>query len=342
MKIWVVWLKRLAHCLLLLLRNTISKQLNDKDYQLKHSVSGIWPILYAFFDGNDRLDRAAMRRQAEICIAGGGKGMAVMGLATEVAKLSATERAMVVEWAAEDLAGRIPLAVTIFGATPQEQSAAVTHAAANGAQWVVLQPPRTPGITEAELIRFFGKVIEHSPIPAGIQNAPELIGLGLTPTGIATLARNHDNFTVLKGEGPATLIARIVEETEGKLSILNGRGGLELPDNLRAGCSGLVPALDCFETQVKIYNAMKDGDETKAEQLYRDILPAIVFAMQSVDHLICYGKRIVAARMGIEVFDRAPGLLPNQFGLEVVRRFSASLGPYADVTPTSTGDAIAQ
>ena len=93
---------------------------------------------------------------------------------------------------------------------------------------------------------------------------------------------------------------------------------------------------------MKIYNAMKDGDETKAEQLYRDILPAIVFVMQSVDHLICYGKRIVAARMGIEVFDRAPGLLPNQFGLEVVRRFSASLGPYADVTPTSTGDAIAQ
>lgn len=81
--------------------------------------------------------------------------MAVMGLATEVAKLSATERAMVIEWAAEDLAGRIPLAVTIFGATTQEQCAAVTHAAANGAQWVVLQPPRTPGITEAELIRFW-------------------------------------------------------------------------------------------------------------------------------------------------------------------------------------------
>jgi 4-hydroxy-tetrahydrodipicolinate synthase len=295
---------------------------------MQHKVAGIWPILYAFFDAQDRLDRAAMRRQAEIVVAGGGHGMAVLGLATEVAKLSPAERARIVEWAAEDLAGRIPLAVTIFGSTPEEQSAAVAHAAASGAQWVVLQPPRTPGITEAELIRFFGRVIERSPIPAGIQNAPDLIGYGLTPAGIATLARNHANFTVLKGEGPATLIAQIVAETGGQLSILNGRGGLELPDNLRAGCTGLVPAPDCFETQVKIYHAMQAGHEAEAETLYRTILPAIVFVMQSIDHLICYGKRLTAARANLTVHDRHPALTPNQFGLTIITRLAHELGPY--------------
>jgi dihydrodipicolinate synthase/N-acetylneuraminate lyase len=290
---------------------------------------GIWPILYAFFTARDALDRAAMRRQAEICVAGGGHGMAVLGLATEVAKLTPAERRQIVEWAAEDLAGRTPLAVTIFGATTEEQSAAVAHAAASGAAWVVLQPPRTPGITEDELIRFFGKVIERAPVPAGIQNAPELIGVGLSPAGIATLARNHANFKVLKGEAPATLIARIVAETAGKLAVFNGRGGLELPDNLRAGCAGLIPAPDCFEAQVAIYEAMRNGDEAEAERLYREILPAIVFVMQSVDHLICYGKRLVAARMGITVHDRAPGLLPNAFGQAAVARFACALGPYA-------------
>jgi dihydrodipicolinate synthase/N-acetylneuraminate lyase len=289
---------------------------------------GIWPILYAFFTARDTLDRAAMRRQAEICVAGGAHGMAVLGLATEVAKLSPAERRQVVEWAAEDLAGRIPLAVTIFGATPEEQSEAVAHAAASGAAWVILQPPRTPGITEDALIRFFGRVIERAPIPAGIQNAPELIGIGLSPAGIATLARNHANLKVLKGEAPTTLIARIVEETGGKLAVLNGRGGLELPDNLRAGCAGMIPAPDCFEAQVKIYAAMRGGDEAAAERLYREILPAMVFVVQSLDHLICYGKRLVAARMGIAVHDRAPGLLPNAFGEAAVARFARALGPY--------------
>jgi 4-hydroxy-tetrahydrodipicolinate synthase len=288
---------------------------------------GIWPILYAFFTRDGRLDREAMRRQTKAVLASGAPGMAVLGLATEVGKLSPAERLQVVEWAAEDLGGRIPLAVTIFGATPAEQSAAVRQAAACGAAWVILQPPRQPGITEAELIDFFGAVIERSPVPAGIQNAPDLIGIGLGPGGIAELARRHENFTVLKGEGPATLIARVVEETDGKLAVLNGRGGLELPDNLRAGCSGLIPAPDCFEPQIAIYEAMRRGDEAEAERIYREILPAIVFVMQSVDHLICYGKRLTAARLGLEVFDRAPGLLPNAFGEAAVARFAKALGP---------------
>ena len=275
--------------------------------------SGIWPILYAFFTAQDRLDRAIMRRQAEICVANGSHGMAVLGLATEVSKLSVAERHQVVEWAAEDLGGRIPLAVTIFGTTPQAQIAAVRHAAAQGAAWVILQPPRDPAMTQTELLRFFGTVIDAFPIPAGIQNAPELIGVGLSPDGIATLARAHANFRVLKGEAPATLIARIVAETEGRLAVFNGRAGMELPDNLRAGCAGLIPAPDCFEAQVKIY---------------REILPAIVFVMQSVDHLICYGKRLVAARMGVAVHDRAPGLVANAFGEAAVARFAAALGPY--------------
>ncbi len=288
---------------------------------------GIWPILYAFFARDGALDRAAMRRQTHAVLAAGAPGMAVLGLATEVGKLSPAERRQVVEWAAEDLGGRIPLAVTIFGATPEEQSAAVAMAAANGAAWVVLQPPRIPGIAEPALVDFFARVIDRSPIPAGIQNAPELIGIGLGPSAVAELARRCANFTVLKGEGPATLIARVVEETEGKLAVFNGRGGLELPDNLRAGCAGLIPAPDCFEAQIAIYQAMRQGDEATAERLYRDILPAIVFVMQSVDHLLCYGKRLTAARLGLTVHDRDPGLLPNTFGDAAVARFARAFGP---------------
>lgn len=271
-----------------------------------------------------------MRRQAEICLAGGAQGMAVLGLATEVAKLTPAERQRVVEWAAEDLAGRLPLAVTIFGPTPGEQSAAVAHAASEGAVLAILQPPRDASLTEADLLQFFGRVIERAPIPMAIQNAPEYLGIGLSPAGIAELSRRHANFRVLKGEGPAVLIARVVAETEGRLAVFNGRGGLELPDNLRAGCAGLIPAPDCFEAQVAIFQAMRRGDEDAAERRYREILPAIVFVMQSIDHLTCYGKRLVAARMGLgRVYDRAPALAPTPFGEAAVARFAARLGPYA-------------
>ena len=114
---------------------------------MEPSFAGIWPILYAFFTPADTLDRTLMRRQEELCVAGGAHGMAVLGLATEVAKLTPGERRSVVEWAAEDLAGRLKLAVTIFGATPEEQSAAVAHAAGQGAVLAILQPPRDPSLS---------------------------------------------------------------------------------------------------------------------------------------------------------------------------------------------------
>jgi 4-hydroxy-tetrahydrodipicolinate synthase len=60
------------------------------------------------------------------------------------------------------------------------------------------------------------------------------------------------------------------------------------------------------------------------------VLPAIVFVMQSLDTLICYGKRLAALRMGLpEVYDRAPALAPTAFGLACVRRYANALGPLA-------------
>jgi 4-hydroxy-tetrahydrodipicolinate synthase len=59
------------------------------------------------------------------------------------------------------------------------------------------------------------------------------------------------------------------------------------------------------------------------------MLPAVVFIMQSLEHLVCYGKRIAAARLGLgEVHDRAPALAPTPFGLACVERFARELGTF--------------
>ena len=104
-------------------------------------AQGIYAMLYALFDADERLDRAAMRRQVEICIAAGVQGVAALGLATEVSKLSEAERLAVMDWAAEDVAGRLPLALTVFDGSVAGQLAQVLHAERAGADWVILQPP---------------------------------------------------------------------------------------------------------------------------------------------------------------------------------------------------------
>ena len=113
--------------------------------------------------------------------------------------------------------------------------------------------------------------------------------MGLAPESITRLRARCGNFTLLKGEGPVLAIRRVIEAVGDSLAVFNGRGGLELPDNLRAGCAGMIPATDTFDYQVKIFERMKRGgeqNECAAEDIYRKILPAIVFTLQSLDTLI--------------------------------------------------------
>ncbi len=300
-----------------------------------HRPSGIYPMLYAFFSADGSLYRDAMRRQVQACVDNGAHGVAVLGLATEVAKLSPRERHQLVEWTAQDLGDRLPLAVTVFGETVKEQVGFARFARDCGAAWVILQPPRISGATDKELVPFFGQVMEQLDMVVAIQNAPEYIGIGLTDDGIAELVRQHENFAVLKGEGPVMRIRSIIERSVAqhsaeRLAVFNGRAGLELTDNLRAGCAGMIPGLDLFDLQARCFDSMSRGDEETAEALYARALPAIVFAMQSIDHLICYGKRIAAWRLGIDaVVDRSPGLAPTPFGIDCAKRYAARLGRFA-------------
>jgi 2-keto-3-deoxy-L-arabinonate dehydratase len=294
---------------------------------------GVYPMLYAFFRDDGRLDRVAMRAQVEHCVAGGVHGIAALGLGTEVAKLSAAERRQILEWVAEDLGRRLPLAITVFGQTPGEQIEFVRAAAAEGAEWVILQPPRGEPPSEADLVRFLGKVAAASPIPVAIQNAPQYIGVGLTDRGIEVLNRQHPNVRLIKAEGSALETRALIELTAGRMSVWAGRGGLELTDNLRAGCAGIIPSVESTHVQARIFRLTQTGrdeDAAEAERLYGKILPLITFLMQSVDQFLCYGKRLTAKRIGLaEVHDRQPAQAPTPFGLSCLERHAAVLDSIA-------------
>ena len=291
---------------------------------------GIWPIVYAFFGPDGALDRAAMRRQAQACVAAGAHGIAALGLATEVEKLSPAERHQVMAWLIADVAGAVPVAITVHGETALEQVAFVRAAAELGAACAILQPPPTRPLAEADLARFFAEVAQGSPIPLGIQNAPQYLGVGLGPAAIQGLCRDHPAITLVKAEASALDLADLAAALGDKVRVFNGRGGLELPDCLRAGAAGLIPAPECLDVQLAVWEAFRDGDEARAEAAYAGILPLTVFTMQSIAQLRCYGKRLAARRLGLgAVVDRPPFQAPTPQGLATLERYAAGLGPFA-------------
>ncbi|MBM3523213.1 MAG: hypothetical protein FJX57_09665, partial [Alphaproteobacteria bacterium] len=88
-------------------------RLNPPPLRSRTGLAGVYPILYALFDRAGRLDAGAMNAQVEACLRAGAHGIAVLGLVTEVNKLETAERRALVELVARDIAGRVPLAVTV-------------------------------------------------------------------------------------------------------------------------------------------------------------------------------------------------------------------------------------
>lgn len=309
---------------------------------IRHAAfSGIYPMQYAFFAEDGSLDRRAMARQVEGCIAAGADGIAVLGLGTEVNKLSLAERTDVLEWTMEAVGRRVPVSVTVAEPSIAGQVEFARRAADLGAAWIVLQPPPVRTAREAELIRFFGSVADAVALPIGIQNAPEYIGIGLTPDGVATLVRNHGNFRVLKGEGPVLSVKPYIDASDGLVDVFNGRGGLELIDNLLAGCAGMVPGAESVDYQKRIFDLVASGtaeDLQRAHELYRSLLPLVVFLMQSLDNLLTYGKRLAALRYHIDtVHLREPASGPTEFGLRCLEAAARHLYPDLDYSRLDGG-----
>jgi 2-keto-3-deoxy-L-arabinonate dehydratase len=296
----------------------------------KSGFFGVYPMVYALFDDKGNLARDPMRRQIQSMLKHKVHGIGVLGLASEVNKLSTAERRQLVDWVAEDIGGKVPLTVTVAETSVGGQIEFVKAAAAVGAKWAILQPPPVKGVPEIELIRFFGAVADASPIPLGIQNAPEYLGIGLSRSGIKTLNRQHSNVSIVKLEATAIAVARLHEEVEGGVDIFNGRGGIEMTDSLRAGAVGIIPGGESFDVLTRIFDQMdkrtREGD-IEADRLYAGLLPLLVLLMESMECFLVYGKEVIGRRLGIgETTPRGPHELGTPFGLAAARRYADALG----------------
>ncbi|NKC30583.1 dihydrodipicolinate synthase family protein [Falsiroseomonas selenitidurans] len=302
--------------------------------------SGVHPILYAYYTADGRLDRAALERQVDVCLAAGCQGIAVLGLVTEVFRLSTAERLDIVEWAAARIAGRVPLMATVAEVSVHGQLDFIAEAKVRGADWAVLQPPPVKGVAEAEILRFLGEVADRAVLPVGIQNNPLNMEVSVSSAALLALHRRHPNIRLMKAEGPAVSVADFAQEAAKTCDVFAGHGGIEWPTALRSGCQGLIPAPELIDAQVAVFRLWQAGETERAEALHRAVLPVIVFMSRSLPLLLAYGKRLMALRMGLEaVHPRLPEPAVTAFGMAEIARFAALLGPLS-VRPAPLSPAL--
>jgi len=289
---------------------------------------GIYPMLYTFFEDSGLLRHDPFLMQVDTILSTSASGVSILGLGTEVSKLTFQERVDVLEIVSKRLNGRKPLLVTVYGDTVAEQINFSQYSIQCGASGLILQPP-SQKMDEVNLVNFFSEIIASVNCPVGIQNAPEFLGFGLSTQNLIYLANNFENFTITKLECSAVNLESVALTLGGSVMLFNGRCGLELPDNLRAGASGLIPGFETVDKTSEIFLEFKHGKEARADELYSELLPVLCFVMQGIPHFLTYGKMLAAERLGIELGGvRKPFLRPTEFGVECIKRFSKKLCPF--------------
>ena len=295
---------------------------------------GVYPMLFAFFDESGALDTAAIRRQARAVLAAGAHGIAVLGLASEANKMSTEERLRFIECVQQEIAGKVPLSVTVSETSAAGQIAFSKQALALGAAWLVLQPPPVKGMTETSLAGFFAEVADAVDAPIGLQLAPDFLSGTLSAASLVRLAGQHPNVCILKVEMPALEAARLIEDTGGRFAVFNGRAGLEMPDSVAAGCAGFVPGAESTDRLVRIYEALTSGESrqvNEGEALYKELAPLLSFLMLGIDNFLVYGKALMTRRLGLAPelgAVRSPTSGSTPFGIAMLERWSRNVERY--------------
>jgi len=242
------------------------------------TLSGIYPPLPTFFDDQEELDLATLRRHINHLADSGIAGYVLMGSNGEAVHLTTQERIRVIE-TARQVAGTTTQIIAGCGEQSTRATIENTRLAARaGADVALVLPPfyfKSRMDTRA-LVAHYRAIADKSPLPILIYNMPgNTAGLDLDAATICTLAEHPNILGVKDSAGNMAKLAQIVANTPARFRVLAGSAGYLLPA-LSIGAVGAVAALaNVFPQQVcHLQELFNTGQLEEARVLQARLVPA--------------------------------------------------------------------
>jgi 4-hydroxy-tetrahydrodipicolinate synthase len=243
-------------------------------------LNGVYPIVFVPFHADGAIDEDGLRRIVRFELDGGVNGVGINGFASEAYKLTDDERRRTVEIAAGEIANSVPL---IIGIAPGSVQAALQDArefAKYRPAALMTLPPSTMDNGHQALIDFYVELGNATDIPIMVQQSPHIPAYThceLPAPALAEIAHRAPNVRYFKIEGPGSAeriqaLRPLVDESVG---LLGGGGGINLPAELRAGASGVIPGVGFNECFIDVWAKWTQGDEAQAEAILRKVQPLV-------------------------------------------------------------------
>ncbi len=288
------------------------------------TMQGLFPILATPFDDDDRIDVDDLRREVEFSIEKGVHGIGI-ALASEVMKLSETERDLVTRTVVDQAKGRVPVVVNTGAPSTSLTIQYSKRAEDLGADATMITPPG--GVSASVTKEYYRRVSDATGIPIFIQDVPTA---SLSATLASEMAREIEGVKYIKAENPPTppSIAGFVEAGGDELTVFGGAGGAFFIEEMRRGSVGIMPHAACPDLFREVWDQYHAGDVGQAEIEFNRMTPLLRVMTQGAGpsslHLVKEVLRLRGVFKSVNV--RHPDVAPSDFTYRELRDAVEALG----------------
>lgn len=261
---------------------------------IDRSFTGLYPILSMPFDDHGRIDVEDLQREVEFAIISGVDGLGI-AMASEIFKLSETERDLALKTVIQQARGRIKIVMHTGAQSTDLARSYSLRAESLGADAVMITPPNMFRVSSEEIIVFFKDVSEAISIPIFIQ---DIEGAPVCPELAIKIANEATNACYIKVEVAPTppRIAKTRRLDEDLLIIFGGAGGRTLIEELREGSVGTMPGCATPEMFREVLDTYKSGMRLEAETILQQHAPLLDIYKESLDFSYHLTKELLRLR----------------------------------------------
>jgi 4-hydroxy-tetrahydrodipicolinate synthase len=272
-------------------------------------LKGVFGLLPTPYTEDYEIHTADLRRAADFCCRSGQHGIVWPVMVGEFYFLGEEERIRNLDAVLEEVNGRLPVVFGCSGVSvPQVLLFARAAQRASADAIIAMAPAQT---NAAIAIDMFHRLADAFHGPIILQNAAAYAPL--SGEQIARLVEEVPQIEYIKEERPPgpRHIAEVHDLLGSRVkTIFGGFGGRVLPDELRRGANGCMPACEIADLLAAVIELWWAGDEAEARELHRRLLPLIILENHPFMRYILkrrgvFTSTVERAPAGVNVLDDA-------------------------------------
>ncbi|MGV9863479.1 dihydrodipicolinate synthase family protein [Rhodococcus koreensis] len=303
---------------------------------MSKSPKGVLPVLATPFTGDGAIDVPSLADEIDWVVAQKVDGV-VLGMVSEVLRLSSEERDLLTEETCRAVDGRVTVTASVGAESVHTAIRHAKHAEAVGATAVMAIPPVATVCEDPELFAYYSGIFEAITIPVVVQDASGYLGRSLSIDLQAKLLSEYGERALFKPEaqpiGPR--LSELRDATAGKARIYEGTGGLALVDSFKRGVAGTMPGPDICWALVALWEALEAGDEARADAINGPV-STLVSIQNSLDSFVAVQKHLLQ-KQGVIAHTHSRGPVGFRLDPETAREVDRRFTILSDVLAVGVG-----